>query len=161
MAFVTTSGQDVCNHLLLHRQRAHLISQGLLMRFDFLFRFGQRPAKKVVFWKEKVWSTIIHGYTESTIDYLLHFYKVVSLFFSPLWLIFCFCVLFWVFFHHRRSNNSTPELYRLWKMYIGQKSSSPSHFLYGEKLLVWREYFEFDWIFSNIENEIKHSQCEN
>lgn len=46
-------------------------------------------------------------------------------------------------------------------MYIVQKSSSPLHFLYGEKLLVWREYFKFDWIFSNIENEIKHSQCEN
>lgn len=32
-------------------------------------------------------------------------------------------------------------------------------FLYGEKLLVRREYLKFDWIFSNM--EIKHSQCEN
>lgn len=46
-------------------------------------------------------------------------------------------------------------------MYIWQKSSSPLHFLYGEKWLVRREYLKFDWIFSNIEHEIKHSQCEN
>lgn len=37
IAFVTTSGQDMCNRLLLHRQCAHLISQGLLMCFYFLF----------------------------------------------------------------------------------------------------------------------------
>lgn len=63
--------------------------------------------------------------------------------------------------HHRRSHNSTPELYRLWKMYIRPQPGSPLRFfLYGEKLLVRREYLKFDWIFSNIEI-ITHSQCEN
>lgn len=97
-------------------------------------------------WKN-MWSTVILWYTGSTIELSVVFFPTPSLA-DHLWL--CYAT----------DDQTTPSLSctDCEKCTYHHNLVHPCFFLYGEKLLVRREYLKFDWIFSNM--EIKHSQCE-
>lgn len=78
-------------------QCAHLMTHGLSMCFYFLFDLVKDQLTRLF-----SPSTIINWYTESTIDYLLHFYRGSLFSFLPL--IFC------VFFFSPQKNRTTPPL---------------------------------------------------
>lgn len=118
----------------------------------FFFNWVKDQQRRLFFSKEKLFNTIIHRYTESTIDYPFHFYKVVSFF--PLWLIFCFCVLpqkieqphSWAVQTVKNVHNKNlvhPHIFCMERNYLCDESISN---------LI--EYLVI------LKNEIKHSQCE-
>lgn len=99
--------------------------------------------------REILWSSVTHRYKSTSLSVLF----LQSLFSSLTELVFSCLMIKWLWIS---------ELYRLWKVVnrrkVGEKA--PLAFLYGGNRLVLRVY-ESNWIFSNIEHEIKHSKCEN